>query len=312
MNKLAVNLSKFVRSDYAYDRLRYCKSCGSYTCLRLDCCSACGARRTALPLSEYAELLAHRSRRIELFLAVSVVMLAITASATLLQLILSILLGGVGLYLLARLERKYRPFTESRLLRKLLHKDTSAIYKGLQLDLEAARKDTQQARYKEAYEKLREIGVFLHHDSVKIRKIMCLNHLIIRKDMDLELETLVPLEFDKDFIQYLRQAVLLNKQLVRERVLKYILIYRADIEAMEGGREAIVLVLGAALRMKRYILLCQFILEDYAEELPRERFLRLCKLTASDGTLINSPLYLKCREAARIRYGFDPDFHGIF
>lgn len=312
MNKLPVHLSKFVRSRTAFERLRFCHSCQSYSALELDNCSICGNAHSTIPFMEYVHILSKRGRRTELFACIAVMMLAVCVSRTLLQIGLSLLFGAAFLFLLVKLNRRYGRYADDRLLRRLLLQDTGAIHKGLLLDLDLARKDTQMAKYKEAYEKLREAGVFLQNDRVKIRKIMCLNHFIIRKDMDLELETLVPDSFDKDFILYLREAVRVNKQLVRANVLHYVLSHRDSIEEMDIGREVMALVMGAALRMKGYIHQCQHVLAEYADELPKERFLRLCKIVAADSSFWDSHLYLKCKESVKTHYGFDPDFHGLF
>lgn len=312
MNKIAVQFAKFIPTSLAFERLLVCTSCDTVSSLRNGKCLSCGTERPAIPLRQHAGILAKRARYTRIFLFSAAMMLAACLARTLPELGLALAGGGVLIYLLHRLDSAFKDTGEQRLLHKFLFRRTGDIVKGLALDLDTYQADIKGGFYKEAYEKLREIGVFLHDDRIKLRKIMCLNHFIIRKDMELELASVVPGHFDKDFIVYLRNAVMVNKQLVRSSVLDYVLAHKREIEALETGKDTIVLVMGAALRMKRYIRQCEQILTEYAAFLPKERFLRLCAMIHNDPDFRHSPLYTKCSETVKVRYGFDPDFHDMF
>lgn len=310
--KLAVQFRKSRTTAAAFERLNLCKRCNAYSVLFANSCKSCGARDKFIPVTEYASALNRILPWAEAFGAVALVLLAVVFADTLAQMAAAVAGGAVFLFLLFLLRKTYKPYAEANRLHKLLVDHTPDILRGLRADLQEALEDMEADRPKEAYEKLREIGHFLRGDSIKARKVVCLNRFFIRKDMDLELEQLIPASFSEPFVLYLWEAVKVNKRLVRRSVLDYVLAYRYHIASMPNGKDILALIAGAAVRMKSYVRMYPYFIVDYLDELPKERFHRLCMLMAATPAEERTILYDKCKELARSRYGFDPDFQNIF
>ncbi|TMV45814.1 hypothetical protein FE783_28200 [Paenibacillus mesophilus] len=310
--KLAVQFRKNRRTSHAFERLKTCKKCGGYSVLFDNVCKQCGSRDKFIPVTEYASAMNRIMPWAEAFGAIALVLLAVASAGTLQHLAAAVIGGAAFLFLFFLLRKRYKPYADTYRLHRLLIDHTPAIWRGLRADLQEAVQDMDAAKPKEAYEKLREIGHFLRGEHVKVRKIDCLGRFFIRKDMELELEEIVPASFRQDFVLYLWEAVKVNKRLVRQSVLDYVVAYRYEIAAMEHGKDILTLVAGAALRMKAYVQRYPHFIVDYLDELPRERFHRLCKLMASTPAADRGRLYERCKELAKTRYGFDPEFQGLF
>lgn len=63
--------------------------------------------------------------------------------------------------------------------------------------------------------------------------------------------------------------------------------------------------------MKHYIIRYHDYIAEFLQELPKERFLRLCRLMATMNANEAAELKEKCKEHIKNYYGFDPDFNGI-
>lgn len=310
--KLAVRLRPRRATVTAFERLRRCRRCGGFTMLTDDYCNACGARDRLSPFARFAAVRTRWLPAAEAAGAVLLVALAVVFARDTLELLAAALGGAIFLLLLFLLRRRYKPYVDSYRLNRLLVKETPAIRDGLRDDLQAAATDMEADRPLEAYEKLRDIGLLLRNDQVKAGKVACLNRFYIRKDMDLELEQVMPAAFSEPFVLYMWEAVKVNKALVRESVLDYVLANRYRIESMRDGPAILTAVAGAALRMKRYVQTYPHFFVEYLDELPRERFHRLCRLVADTPPEQRTRLYQKCKTAAETRYAHDPDFRGIF
>ncbi|MBP1992475.1 hypothetical protein [Paenibacillus eucommiae] len=311
-NKIAVQFRRSKRTMYAFQRLKYCKRCGSYTVLFEDDCPSCGKEDNFISITDYAKSLNKRLSLTETLVALSIFFLGIIFANSVTEMFVAIVAGGALLALYFYLRSRYKQTTEAFRFQKVLIEHTPAIYKGLQQDLMEAVGDIQAEDYKTAYEKLREISYFLNNDRIKIRKIMCLNYFVIRKDMDLELETLIPSHYDKDFVKYLWEVSKVNKQLIRINVLDYVVRYKAKIELLENGPTILTNIAGASLRMKQYVAIYQNFILEHVDYLPKDRFLRLCKIMAAFPGNDWGTLYSRSKEIVRTRYSFDPDFQGIW
>ncbi|MDF2725160.1 MAG: hypothetical protein K0Q59_4835 [Paenibacillus sp.] len=310
-NKLAVQFRRSQKTTTAYERLKSCKSCGSYTVLFDNRCKKCGAKDKLVPIEQYASSLNRILPWAELFAGVGLVLLAVVCANTLLQLAVAAIGGMALLALFLLLRNHYKPYAEKYRMQKLLIDRTQAIWQGLQADQQDAVNDMEADKPKDAYEKLREVSWFIRSDSLKARKLACLKRFIIRKDMDLELEQVVPTHFSEVFVEYMGEALKVNKQLLRQSVLDYAVANRSRIEMLHNGKEIMALVAGAALRMKKYVYAHPQLIYDYLDELPRERFHRLCTILASIPIEQRGRLYDKSKETAATRYAFDPEFQGI-
>ncbi|MBD2866454.1 hypothetical protein [Paenibacillus oceani] len=310
--KLAVQFRPSRNTSCAFERLKTCKKCGAYSVLFDDRCKECGATGKFIPVARYIASLNRVLPMAEAFGAVALVALAVVLANDWMQIAAAGIGGAAFLALLFLLRQRYKPYADLYRFHEVLVDHTPAILKGIRADLQEADGDMSANHPKEAYEKLREIGYLLNNESIKQRKIACLRRFYIRKDMELELDPLVPKKFDPEFVLYMRDAVKVNRQLVRHSALDYVVAFRPQIEAMEGGREFLVSMAGSALRMKKYVQMYPRFIIDYLDELPRERFHRLCKLLADTPVQQRNELYAKCKETAQTRYAVDPDFQGMF
>lgn len=311
-NKRAVQFRKNRKVAHEFQRLKYCKSCGSYSVLFENQCGQCKAKNPFVSLQKYADTLNHRLAQAELFTIGAALCASIVLAQDLTQLAVAISASAalIALYLL--LMRRYKPYYETYRLQKIVMKHAPVINASLVAEAQQAIDDMNNGQFKEAYEKLREVGGLLQNERIKELKVACLNRFIIRKDMELELESVMPSRFDPHFANYLFEVSKVNKQLFRQNVLGYAAVYRQQIEQLPNGKEIMTNVAAAAIRMRHYIVIYQSIIIDYLELLPRDRFLRLCKMLVSTSTGELDQLKRICKEKARIHYGFDPDFQEIW
>lgn len=300
--KLAVTLRPMRPTLTAFERVRVCKRCSACTSLPLERCRSCGGRNRFAPFERYVRARSRIRPWLEALAVAALAALAAALADTAWQMTAAVAGGGAALALLYWLHRRYKPYAAAAQLRRHLLDLLPAIRSGLQADLNEADSELAASRPLEAYEKLREIGWLLHSDSVKLRKIDCLNRFYLRQDMPLELETLVPAAFSEPFVRYMRNALLVNKRLIREPVLDYVLAYRYHIASLSEGRATLALVASAAVRMKAYVRKYPYFLVDYLDDLPTERFQRLCQFVEAELKDEVPQLYEACRRLRQKRY----------
>jgi hypothetical protein len=310
-NKIAAHFRPSRASAHSYQRLKQCKSCGNYSSLWIDRCLRCGAERRFLELPALVRtILRHRAQKEGLLIGAAA-LAALFLARSMTEMAVSVLAGIAIIAAYYLLRRHYYPYLEKRTLHDLLVRDNRAIRDGLLLDIEDAAENMKTADYKLAYEKLREIGHLISGNQVNVLKIMCLNHFILRKDMELELSTLLPDVFDPDFIHYLYEVSKVSPDLIKRDVIEYAVRYREEMEALPGGKTVLAQVAAAALRVKAYVVQFQDVIADYIDELPRDRLLRLCRITAEAPDKF-PVLFSKARETVKLKYNFDPEFQGLY
>ncbi|MEO3945656.1 hypothetical protein [Gorillibacterium sp. CAU 1737] len=302
--KIAILIPPPRVTRYRYERLRHCSRCGSFTSLREEVCSACGRKGTLQPLERIGAFRAKGKVGLEALLlvlaAVAAVYLAPNATERTVAAVLgAALLTGYG-FLLRRYAASQAPY---RLHRVLLDR-SEAIGEGLAADERAAETDYEADHYLACYEKLREIGVFLLDDRIRYNKLICLDRFMLRKDMELELETVVPRKYNKLFVRYLWEVSKIDRSLIREKSIDYVLRYRGEIEKMNLGPELLTNIASAALKFRGNLGACEYLISDYAASLPRERFIRLCRLVAESGSDYPE-LALRVERIADSRYPHD-------
>ncbi|OXM83749.1 hypothetical protein [Paenibacillus rigui] len=306
-DKIAVQFRKSLRTRHAFERLKHCKGCSSYSVLWGDRCLKCGAEGKFVPLKELTASIHRRNAIRDGLILGSISLGAFAIAGTFMEMALA-LLAGIGLlvgYVL--LNGRYAEAMHRKALYQLLLYENQAIREGLLLDIDDAANDLKTDDYKSAYEKLREIGYLITGNQVKVLKLMCLNHFILRSDMDLELSTVIPEAFDKDFIRYLTEVCKVSPQLVGRETLNYVVKNRVLIEALPDGREIMALVAGSALRVKAYVVQYEELIADFVDQFPKDRLLRLYRLiqeSPSDYLL----LYGKVTETVKRKYGAEPAF----
>jgi hypothetical protein len=303
--KQAVQLSKKTRTKHRFQKLKMCKKCNRYSVLNDENCQNCGSDFVgieALVKSIFKNRLFTEAIWILIFVCIG-----IAAAPTVKMLYYSLIAGVVfviGYVLLTSIFIKSEYFMQ---LKKLLRIDLRKIAAGIQYDSELAKEDVHAARLAPAYEKLRDIGDFIASDRVKIRRIMVLNEIVLRSDMELELEPLIPSSYDKDFVKYALEVLKINRTLITKKAIAYFIKYRDEI-VRDFGMDSLISVAGTALRMKLYILEFSEFIEDFLEYFPKDRFLRLCSILYSNPDVDWGSLEEKTKRLVAMKYHYDPDF----
>lgn len=309
--KLAVHFNESKKTKYAFERLLFCKRCESYSIRNSPECFACGKEHSYVPVRQFAQSWSRKKSQSYLLLLGILLCLAILAAGTVAQLVVSITFG-IGLFVLALfLQKRLARYERSVHFRRFLFAERGKIKMALLRELDEIAVDMKEGNPKAAYEKLREVSHFINSDSIKRRKIACLNQFVLRHDMELELETLVPSAYDYYFVEYLRKVAQVKRSLVKKKVLDYAITYKDEILRHEHGTEILANLAGAALRMKAYVDDYQEFILEFLEYLSKERLLRLAKL-ASTYQSEWTELHARIEALVQERYSFDPDFKGIF
>lgn len=307
--KIGVLFRKTRKTAHTFERLLACKHCHTYHVLWDTHCEECG--REYQPIRKLSQVVTRRYVQTRFLLLALFICLAVLCAKTLAQLLIAAGGGLFGFALFFLLQKKYGSYERDAQFRSFLTQEQAAIKASLVHHLEDVGADVKAERIKDAYEKIREIGHFIHSDTIKIRKIMFLNHFILRKDMELELESLIPSTYDKDFIEYLREVVKVQPTLVKKSALDYVRRYKSYILLQENGHQLMGQIAGAALRMKPYITQYQDLIIEFIDYIPRDRLLRLAKLARNHRHEGWELLYAATKKRIETGYAFDPDFAGI-
>ncbi|WP_043930423.1 hypothetical protein [Bacillus sp. EB01] len=309
MAKQAVQISGKKRTLHLFQKLKMCKKCNRYSVLKDDTCPKCGSHYT------YVEKLAKSMFRTKLGNEAAIILVLVSVGimfATTLDSLYYCLIAGLIFCLGYCLMTGFFLTSEYFLqLKKLLDSDSLRIQRGIMFDSEQARIDVREGRVAEAYEKLTEISDFIKNDQIRIRRIMVLNDIELRKDMELELDSLVPSTYDKDFLLYALEAIRLDRSLVTRNVIAYFIDYRYEIEN-DFGFDALISVAGSAVRAKLYIQEFPGFILEFLEHFPKDRLLRLCRILEADPEENWGPLRLRARQTAERKYGFDPEFKELY
>ncbi|MFD1772759.1 hypothetical protein [Paenibacillus rhizophilus] len=308
-NKKPVVLRPFKAPRYSFDKLRVCKRCGTYTALPGERCKHCG-RAALVSVEHRAASLAGRRMKTALLAVVLLTLTAAYFAANFPQLALCAA-GGLALLLaLFAAQRKAQPAENLRALDELLGRNIGAIKQGLEINRQEAvsvlrENDTL------AYEKLREIAVLLRGDRIARQRVALLHGFRLRKDMDLEMEQLLLKDFEPLLAEYIGEVAKLRRDLIKDRTLRYVQRYEAQILEMNDGSSLLAAVAGSAVRMKRYALLYSGFIGRYADLLPRDRFLRLHQLISAYPHESWNGLDVRAEEIRAAKYRWDPDFGQI-
>lgn len=303
--KQAVQLSKKKRTKYRFQKLKMCKKCNRYSVLGDEKCQNCGSDFIgieALVKSIFKNRLFTEAIWILMFVCVGIL-----SAPTVKMLYYSLIAGVVfviGYVILTSIFMKSEYFMQ---LKKLLRIDLRKIAAGIQYDSELAKEDVHAERLAPAYEKLRDIGDFIASDQVKIRRIMVLNEIVLRSDMELELEPLIPSSYDSNFVKYALEVLKINRTLFTKKCIAYFIKYREAIVS-DFGMDSLISVAGSALRMKLYILEFSEFIEEFLEYFPKDRFLRLCSIIYSNPEVDWGSLEEKTKRLVMVKYHYDPDF----
>ncbi|MFL6558454.1 MAG: hypothetical protein ACJ8MO_20355, partial [Bacillus sp. (in: firmicutes)] len=293
------------RTKHRFQKLKMCKKCNRYTVLNEENCQQCGSN--LIGIEALVKLIFKNRLFTEAIWILIFVSIGIVAAPTIKMLYYSLIAGVVfviGYVILTSIYIKSEYFIQ---LKKLLRVDLRKIVAGIQYDSELAKEDVQAERLVSAYEKLRDIGEFISSDQVKIRRIKILNEIVLRSDMELELEPLIPSSYDKDFVNYALEVIKINRTLITKKCIAYFITYR-DAIVRDFGMDSLISVAGTALRMKLYILEFSQFIEEFLEYFPKDRFLRLCSIVYSNPEVDWGSLKEKTKRLIEMKYHYDPDF----
>ncbi|WHY85467.1 hypothetical protein QNH39_23095 [Neobacillus novalis] len=305
MAKQAVQLTKKKRTKYRYQKLKMCKKCNRYSVLKDQNCSKCGSAYVGI--ERLVKTIFKNRLLTEAMWILMIVSIGIVAAPTVQTLYYSLIAGlifCISYVILTFVFMKSEFFTQ---LKRLLRADFKRIQSGIQFDSELAKADVKEERLAPAYEKLREIGDFIYSDQVKIRRVMVLNEIILRSDMELELEPLIPSTYDKDFVHYALEVLRINRTLITKKCIAYFIHYR-DAIVIDFGMDSLMTVAGTSLRMKLYIVEFSEFIEEFLEYFPKERVLRLCNILYSNPEVDWGGLLEKTKHLVAMKYNYDPDF----
>jgi hypothetical protein len=305
MAKQAIQLTKKERTKYRFQKLKMCKKCNRYSVLKDDNCPACGS--PFVGIDRLVKSIFRNRLFTEAIRILILVCLGIIVAPTVKTLYFSFIIGiffVISYILLTFIYIRSEYFNQ---LKKLLRADFRKIYAGIQFDSELAVEDVRKGRLAHADEKLREIGDFIYTDWLKIRRVMVLNDIALRRDMELELETLIPSSYDKEFVKYALEVLKINRTLFTKKCIAYFIKHREAIVS-DFGMDPLITVAGSALRMKLYILEFSEFIEEFLEYLPKDRLLRLCSMIYSNPEVEWGSLGEKTKRLVSVKYHYDPDF----
>ncbi len=303
--KQAVRFSKKKRTQFRFQKLKMCKKCNRYSVLKDENCPKCASGFVGIE-SLVKSIFKNRLLTEAIWILI-IVFIGIVAAPTVKALYYSLIAGVIfviSYVLLTSIFMKSEYFIQ---LKKLLRVDFKKIQAGIQFDSDLAKEDVKLDRLVPAYEKLREISDFIDNDQVKIRRVMVLNEIALRSDMELELEELIPSSYDKDFVKYALEVLKINRTLITKKCIAYFIHYR-DAVVIDFGMDSLISVAGTALRMKLYILEFSGFIEEFLDYFPKERFLRLCNIVYANPDVEWGSLEEKTKRLVAMKYHYDPDF----
>lgn len=305
--KKTILLHPPLKTKHAYEKLKCCKYCQSYTALDEEKCSVCG-KPGLQSISEKAHQIAVRTQRTDLLLGLFITLLAILFSETLQLMAISAATGILLLGLLYFVHRKTSYSRTSLKLSELFQRDRDKIVAGLVRNLEAAAAQEDEGR---SYEMMREVAALIRNDHIRKLQLILLQSFVLRKDMDLELEPLLLADFDPDLAAYIGELAKIKRELIKDRTFQYVMKYERQILAMERGEDILVGVTGAATRLKRYVLNYSNFVARYARKLPKDRFLRIFRMIAESPDLDWGELMTETARIHKEKYEWDADFQQL-
>ncbi|MFB5759251.1 hypothetical protein [Paenibacillus medicaginis] len=298
--KQPVHFRPFVRTRYALQKLRICTHCGSFTALWEDQCPSCG-RSTLISVQEMANRKTFRYFGKDLFIGLVIASAAIYFSTSTEQ-TLFVAAGSLALLLLLwAVQRGIKPFEQRRQLRRLFKYRFEDLEEGLTRNRAEAVAHRQTDELL-CYEMLREVGVLLRDDRMKLQQIALLQSFVLRSDMDLILDGLLLKSFEPLLAEYIGEIAKIKRELIKEKTLRYVTFYENRILDMPGGEHILIYVAGAAVRLKKYVVAHAKFIYRYARKLPEDRFLRLHKIVTTNPYEPFGDLADEVKDIYRLRY----------
>lgn len=305
--KLPIKLNPFIKTRYAYEKLKICGNCKHFTVLGDLQCSVCG-KKSLVSVQKKASSMVQRSMWKTRIIALLILLVSLVASESSMQFGIC---AAAGILLIAGLwmvQRKTEVFEQRLQLEKLFKRESKHLVAGLTADHDEAIAVFQTGNKPLTYEMLREIGVLLQTDQLRLEQILLLQSFILRRDMDLMLEPLLMDHFNPDLAAYIGEIAKIRRDLIKENAFRYVLMYESQILNMEQGENILVSVAGAAVRMKRYVSLYPYLVMRYARYLPKDRFLRLYRMVLLNPQPNWAALTEEVQNVYSEKYKWDEDF----
>lgn len=276
--KLVVQFDQLPVYDSQLEYLVYCRGCNTYHMNDQKPCIKCGKDDLSVSLECIAikTVKRHFLNGLGILLILYAFMFIVSMSWR------GIFFGTVytmicvGLYGMIYL--KYKKAYHKKELEKHIKYNRHKIEQDLQKQWEACKKQISDGDYLGAYEKLRYLSQIIDNEEIRVYKLICLNRFHLRKDLPLELKTVLLKDCNMLLIRYIYEVAKLKKELIDEATINYILRYRQQVLTEEKGEEIVASVLGGALRSKFLLNKYALALKEYLPYLPKERLLRLRKI----------------------------------
>ncbi|MGG0755811.1 hypothetical protein [Brevibacillus laterosporus] len=309
--KTGVQFRKTIKTTHAFERLKYCPKCRSYSVLWDTECPFCEKTVTLLPIRAVSAATTRRNVQISfLWIGLFVCLAAIFADTTT-NLILACSGGVLFFVLFWLMQKRYGSYEQNVHFEQFINTEQENIKNALYQHLEDIDADVKAKKYKDAYEKIREVGYFIDSDLVKILKVKYLNHFVLRKDMELELDTLIPSDYNHHFIAYLHEVLKVQPWLVKQAVLDYVISNKSYILQESNGTQILGQVAGASLRVRAHVEHYQDFIIEFIEYLPKERLIRLSKMVSAHQDGQWAKLYEATKKQVDQHYSFDPELKGL-
>ncbi|MCR8980023.1 hypothetical protein [Brevibacillus laterosporus] len=309
--KTGVQFRKTIKTTHAFERLKYCPKCRSYSVSWDTECPFCEKTVTLLPIRAVSAATTRRNVQISfLWIGLFVCLAAIFADTTT-NLILACSGGVLFFVLFWLMQKRYGSYEQNVHFEQFINTEQENIKNALYQHLEDIDADVKAKKYKDAYEKIREVGYFIDSDLVKILKVKYLNHFVLRKDMELELDTLIPSDYNHHFIAYLHEVLKVQPWLVKQAVLDYVISNKSYILQESNGTQILGQVAGASLRVRAHVEHYQDFIIEFIEYLPKERLIRLAKMVSAHQDGQWAKLYEATKKQVDQHYSFDPELKGL-
>lgn len=311
MDKVPVVLEKFKPVRFAYQKLNYCSSCGRFTALSRDGCIRCGARHKPIPIDRYFDKTAARHFRRDLIFMSLPFFTGIILARNIIEMVMVFGAGIICFVLLVVLYRLFKKPARITLMKDFFSRNYQRLIMDLKMDINSANWKMERLKYKEAYEDLREIGVLFKDDTARVKKLQCLERFVLRKDMDLELDTLVLSGYNPLLISYISDVVKLNRNLVKKNVIDYVIKYEDRIVGEEWGGQFMGSIADAIIKSKQNVFEYKDFIMRYMKYMKKDRLLRLYDMLHDNHSYNFSSLYGELVRTIDAEYKNDPDFQKI-
>lgn len=301
--KLIVNFKALPVLPYNMDYLTYCKHCGTYN-LGKTACVKCG-REEELPLDQVAVQTVIKQFIIRQLICIAIYAGLFILSKDFKEIALSTLFILVCIGLNTLIYKKYQEVMVRHEMEQHILSNVDKIKADLKKQMGIAIQDVEANDVVAAYDRFRYLAKLIDNDEVRTYKLICLRNFQLRSDMPLELKELLQEEYNSYLIDYIYEVAKLRKDLVDDATLSYVVQYKDEVLTKNKGRKIMATILLGALKSK-------FLLSKYAEDIqgylvyfPKERLLRLCKMS---GCIKNSQIRAEILQEVRAVVGEDEAF----